>query len=305
MFVVVTSMLNGLFRKKAKSAPESIVAESVAIIGAGLTGVTLSTALRQSGYAVTLIEKSRGIGGRISERREGSLRFLHGALYPPGRDSLKSELGDTTVIFQTTVTRLLRKNGRWSLESSEGSRLPQFDWVLVTSPAPQAATLLAPERQDWSNLLSDVRYEPAFTVLIESKRSLGELTRSWGQLASVEAIESQTSPHAFTLTLKSLFISTSLNDGLTRENILDVLKNQNPSPSLDRVLGDQLWKYATCAKPVAHGQLSLVDHNLRLGVAGDAFGLLGFDTCRASAFDLAASIKSKASAHPSTSTVQD
>lgn len=52
----------------------------VAIVGAGMTGITCAVLLRDLGYKVTIFEKSRGIGGRLATRRalEG-LSFDHGA----------------------------------------------------------------------------------------------------------------------------------------------------------------------------------------------------------------------------------
>jgi renalase len=55
----------------------------VAVIGAGLAGLTCAQELRQAGYSVVVIEKSRGVGGRVATRRlEGTVadhgvRYLH------------------------------------------------------------------------------------------------------------------------------------------------------------------------------------------------------------------------------------
>ncbi|MGB5340365.1 MAG: NAD(P)-binding protein, partial [Gammaproteobacteria bacterium] len=43
----------------------------------------------------------------------------------------------------TTVARLERRNNHWLLFDSRGLALGQFDWVIVTAPAPQTAALLA------------------------------------------------------------------------------------------------------------------------------------------------------------------
>ncbi|WP_018389544.1 NAD(P)/FAD-dependent oxidoreductase [Ancylobacter sp. FA202] len=50
----------------------------IAIIGAGLSGLTLAQALKGRAE-VTVIEKARGPGGRTASRREGVYRFDHGA----------------------------------------------------------------------------------------------------------------------------------------------------------------------------------------------------------------------------------
>ncbi len=56
----------------------------IAIIGAGLSGLLL--AHRLSDHAqVTVIEKSRGVGGRMSTRRADAYRFDHGAQYMTAR----------------------------------------------------------------------------------------------------------------------------------------------------------------------------------------------------------------------------
>jgi renalase len=56
------------------------VPESIAIIGAGLAGLTLGQRLAPFA-SVTLFEKSRGLGGRMANRRRGDFAFDHGAQY--------------------------------------------------------------------------------------------------------------------------------------------------------------------------------------------------------------------------------
>lgn len=58
----------------------------VAIIGAGLAGLTCARTLRDHGLQVTVFEKSRGPGGRMSTRRVDEYRFDHGAQYFTARD---------------------------------------------------------------------------------------------------------------------------------------------------------------------------------------------------------------------------
>ncbi|MEO1205871.1 MAG: FAD-dependent oxidoreductase [Pseudomonadota bacterium] len=53
----------------------------VAIIGAGMTGLTCASALAKTGYIVTVFDKGRGPGGRMSTRRIDGGTFDHGAQY--------------------------------------------------------------------------------------------------------------------------------------------------------------------------------------------------------------------------------
>ncbi|MDZ4659627.1 MAG: FAD-dependent oxidoreductase [Bythopirellula sp.] len=62
--------------------------ETVGIIGAGIAGLTCARKLRSAGIAVTLLEKSRGVGGRLATRRlDSGLTFDHGAQYFTVRDT--------------------------------------------------------------------------------------------------------------------------------------------------------------------------------------------------------------------------
>jgi len=53
----------------------------IAVIGAGLSGATVSAALTKAGYSVRIFEKSRGMGGRMATRRSSGFEFDHGAQY--------------------------------------------------------------------------------------------------------------------------------------------------------------------------------------------------------------------------------
>lgn len=57
-----------------------------AIIGAGLAGLSTALALTASGLPVTLFDKGRGPGGRLSARRAGDWRFDHGGQFVTVRD---------------------------------------------------------------------------------------------------------------------------------------------------------------------------------------------------------------------------
>jgi photolyase PhrII len=58
----------------------------VAIVGAGLAGLTAARILDEQGFETIVLDKGRGPGGRMSSRREGPLRFDHGAQYFTARD---------------------------------------------------------------------------------------------------------------------------------------------------------------------------------------------------------------------------
>lgn len=61
--------------------------QRVAIIGAGIAGLACAKALQQAGFEVTLFDKSKGVGGRMSHRYFGDWEADHGAQYFTARDS--------------------------------------------------------------------------------------------------------------------------------------------------------------------------------------------------------------------------
>lgn len=64
----------------------SLSGRRIAIVGAGLAGLTAARQLAADGGQVTVFEKSRGVGGRMATRREGDFQFDHGAQYFTVRD---------------------------------------------------------------------------------------------------------------------------------------------------------------------------------------------------------------------------
>jgi hypothetical protein len=56
-------------------------ARAVAIIGAGLAGLACARRLQDAGHAVTVFDKSRGVGGRLCTRRGEDWQADHGAQY--------------------------------------------------------------------------------------------------------------------------------------------------------------------------------------------------------------------------------
>ena len=66
----------------------------VAVIGAGLSGIICARRLVSEGYSVCILDKSRGVGGRMATRRVNEqTRVDHGLRYwQPSQQACKRSL---------------------------------------------------------------------------------------------------------------------------------------------------------------------------------------------------------------------
>lgn len=75
----------------------------IAIIGAGFAGLIAAQDLKQAGYSVIVLEKSRGVGGRCATRRVSDIPVDHGVRYLEATGKQTQNL-----IQQLTATNVLQ-----------------------------------------------------------------------------------------------------------------------------------------------------------------------------------------------------
>ncbi|GAB5347814.1 NAD(P)/FAD-dependent oxidoreductase [Alteriqipengyuania sp. 357] len=176
----------------------------IAIIGAGMAGLTCGLRLRDSGHEVSLFDKGRGAGGRMATRRiehDGqTFHFDHGAQYftardpdfvqqvedwsrngvvdrwsaagqdvwvgTPGMNAPIRAMADALgVRFVRRVYAVARVDSRWRLA---GEDLPSglFDAVVVATPAEQAAPLLEPHSREMGDSAHWVGSAPCWSAMV-------------------------------------------------------------------------------------------------------------------------------------------
>jgi renalase len=100
----------------AGKVPSSTGILHFAVVGAGISGVACARTLLQAGHRVTLFEKSRGFGGRMSSRRTEFGGFDHGAQYFTVRDKrfARALLTAQTLVrpWSVSTVRVLDAQGR-------------------------------------------------------------------------------------------------------------------------------------------------------------------------------------------------
>jgi len=117
---------------QAKSTPSApgFVPRRVAVIGAGVAGLACARTLTQAGHDVTVLEKSRGFGGRMACRSTPFGSFDHGVQYFTVRDErfarvIKLQTGLCRP-WSANAVRVLDPLGRVAEASM---RRPESHWV--------------------------------------------------------------------------------------------------------------------------------------------------------------------------------
>ena len=183
--------------------PDAGGAMRIAIVGAGMAGMSCGQRLSRLGHEVGLFDKGRGPGGRMATRRmeDGgtTLHFDHGAQYFTARDPrfveqvahweasgvaarwaaagddawvgtpamnapLKAMAGELGVQFGTRIEQLVRDGEGWQIDG-EGAPDARFDAVLVAVPAEQAGPLLQPHAPAMATLADQTASDPCWTLM--------------------------------------------------------------------------------------------------------------------------------------------
>jgi renalase len=85
----------------------------VAVVGAGLAGLVCAQALRQQGYRVVVVEKSRGLGGRLATRRLPQAFADHGVRCLEVQGDLSQQLIQT-LCAQKVIRPWTKEIDEWS-----------------------------------------------------------------------------------------------------------------------------------------------------------------------------------------------
>jgi len=198
---------------------------SIAIIGAGCSGLAAAHELLDAGYAVTIFEQNQEVGGRVTTREQQGFTYDYGAQYikrgSPISISLITErfqLADLIDIakpvwifdrdghiqegdpiqnaepkwnyrsglivlakrmaqgldirLQTPVDYLQSGISGWKLFGNPGQYIGEFDLVLITIPASEAAELIKNSQirdirqEEICALLEKAKYNPLISVML-------------------------------------------------------------------------------------------------------------------------------------------
>ncbi len=176
------------------------------IIGAGLAGLSAARILTQKGHDVTVLDKGRGVGGRMSTRTIDKAKADHGAQYfsvkSPEFQVFISEMHSENITAEWHLAQ--RENVRYvgaggmntipkkmatslnvlvnekvilienNTVTTESGHVYAFDHLIITIPIPQVIDLFQNSKIDFSekdkNVLATIEYEPCIAVMAVLKK---------------------------------------------------------------------------------------------------------------------------------------
>ena len=172
------------------------MARDVLIIGSGMAGLTAYNMLTKAGLSCLMLEKARGVGGRMSHRRHDLGGYDHGtsffkvtspifkkflqtyvdqgildldggvAVAKPAGNNLARAMAPKEADFlaQKQVASITEDTGRLQLKDTDGVTY-EGRKLLITCPMPQAKTLLQNHwDQSWPDA-GQVSYRPVVTIM--------------------------------------------------------------------------------------------------------------------------------------------
>ena len=176
----------------------------VVVVGAGVSGLAAALELQAAGLEVAVVDKGRSPGGRLATRRIGTATLDHGAQFftvrtpsfqhrvddwierglvtvwshgfgspdahprfaaPAGMNSLAKDLAvDLDVACSSRAVAVRPAGSQWQVALDDGS-VRIADRVVVTTPLPQAAALLADAGIDLDPRLMRTEYDRTIALL--------------------------------------------------------------------------------------------------------------------------------------------
>ncbi len=270
---------------------ESTISTETVIIGAGLSGLILAVSLQQNARPIIVLEKSKGVGGRISTRRINNLGFDHGTPYwsdhypvPASLTSLMRK--DHKGIFieggmnqfakffsqtlpiqrETRVTRISKNADTWLLSTDSG-HLYEAKNVVLTAPLPQARELLIQ-----SGFAQEMIPEITYSKTVLSLNVLNELPSDTSQFnPSIFSFQNLRNLHPLGVIINpgDEFAEKYFEE--TDEEILKKIaafSDQAGLPLNVKTSELKKWRYA---RPLSHLQESYLEVDENLFLIGDFF----------------------------------
>jgi renalase len=179
----------------------------IIIIGAGISGLSAARILSEKGHEITILDKGRGVGGRMSTRSIENAKADHGTQYfsakTPEFQAFISKLHSENIVAEWHLAQ--RENVRYigakgmktipkkmasmhqilvnekviliekNTVKTESGNIYPFDNLIITMPIPQVIELFENSKIEFSkqdiSVLEKIEYEPCIAVMAVLKKA--------------------------------------------------------------------------------------------------------------------------------------
>lgn len=170
------------------------------IIGAGITGLTVAEKLKESGLPFLVVEKSKGVGGRMATRRDADVTYDHGAQFYKSSSNFlldnhwssagltkiwfekdgivnKAAIGGMTslakhithkdkLVLNIKIEKINSIVGEWVAINQDGIEF-FCEQIFLTCPLPQSLEILRNSQISYPEHLDKIQYAKSLVGLFE------------------------------------------------------------------------------------------------------------------------------------------
>ena len=280
----------------------------IAIIGAGFSGCNLYDNLKLQFEDITIFEKSRGVGGRLSTKYIDDKFIDHGTPFLiPITEDLKSFCSDLVrnKVIKNRYDEFLPINGmnkickflineenlktntkiieakfidnKWNLVDENNNNYTGFDKLFLTIPATQILEMNIDLEENIKNELEKINYDSVFSLILYSNANLKLNENLVYENSCVENIINNSKKYLYK-DFSSYVIHSSKKfanevNTKTKEEILEIFLNSFDEKTKEHLktfnLIPHLWKFAFVKNSLDMSYY--LNESKNLGICGDYF----------------------------------
>lgn len=280
----------------------------IAIIGAGFSGCNLYDNLKLQFEDITIFEKSRGVGGRLSTKYIDDKFIDHGTPFLiPITEDLKSFCSDLVKnkVIKNRYDEFLPINGmnkickflineenlktntkiieakfidnKWNLVDENNNNYTGFDKLFLTIPATQILEMNIDLEENIKNELEKINYDSVFSLILYSNANLKLNENLVYENSCVENIINNSKKYLYK-DFSSYVIHSSKKfanevNTKTKEEILEIFLNSFDEKTKEHLktfnLIPHLWKFAFVKNSLDMSYY--LNESKTLGICGDYF----------------------------------
>ena len=282
---------------------------NVAIVGAGFSGCLLFNRLKENGFDITIFDKSRGTGGRLSTKYIEDKFIDHGTPFIKTQDKFLIEFLDekvlenllnkknneyfpinginklcssmidkSSLIKNSRIKKAFYENKKWTLIDENQQLFEGYDFLVLTNPAKQILELDLKLSENIKNSLESVYYDSIVSLICYSNKNCGIDLSKLENNKNIKKVVNNSLKYeykdfdSYIIHFNEEFSNKYCNN--SKEEIFDKVYNII-NKELDTEIKksfetiEHLWKYAFAKNSL--NKDFLFDESIMLGVCGDYF----------------------------------